>query len=91
VLLCIDAGNTETVIGLFGPEAPDAPDAMGFARASGEHGLVYHWRISTVAERTPDEHAMMLTQLLDLEGLDLRGAVTAIAIVTKAMPTISQP
>jgi pantothenate kinase type III len=37
VLLAIDAGNTETVIGLFGPDTPDAPDAMGFARASGEH------------------------------------------------------
>ena len=49
---------------------------MGFARASGEHGLAYHWRTSTVAERTPDEHAMVLTQLLDLEGLDLRTAVT---------------
>ena len=79
MLLAIDVGNTETVIGLFGPDHPTAPDAMGFARASGERGLAYHWRISTVAERTPDELAMVLTQLLDLEGLDLRAAVTAIA------------
>ena len=76
MLLAMDVGNTETVIGLFGPRPPEAPDAMGFARASGEHGLAYHWRISTVADRTPDEHAMVLTQLLDLEGLDLRTAVT---------------
>ena len=33
MLLAIDVGNTETVIGLFGPAEPDAPDAMGFARA----------------------------------------------------------
>jgi len=53
---------------------------MGFARATDERGLAFHWRISTVADRTPDEHAMVLTQLLDLEGLDLRSAVSAIAI-----------
>src|SRR6202167_4942440 len=80
MLLAMDVGNTETVIGLFGPETPETPDAMGFARATDERGLAFHWRISTVADRTPDEHAMVLTQLLDLEGLDLRTAVTAIAI-----------
>jgi type III pantothenate kinase len=80
MLLAMDVGNTETVIGLFGPETPETPDAMGFARATDERGLAFHWRISTVADRTPDEHAMVLTQLLDLEGLDLRSAVTAIAI-----------
>jgi type III pantothenate kinase len=86
----MDVGNTETVIGLFGPAAPDSPDAMGFARASGERGLAFHWRISTVAERTPDEHAMVLTQLLDLEGLDLRTSVSAIAISSSAPAVTSQ-
>ena len=90
MLLAIDVGNTETVIGLFGPDGPEQPDAMGFARATGEHGLAYHWRISTLAERTPDEHAMMLTQLLDLEGLDLRSAVSAIAISSSAPSVTTQ-
>jgi type III pantothenate kinase len=90
MLLAIDVGNTETVIGLFGDDHPEAPDAMGFARASGEHGLAYHWRISTVLERTPDEHAMMLTQLMDLEGLDLRGVVDAIAISSSAPAVTTQ-
>ena len=88
MLLAIDVGNTETVIGLFGPDRPEQPDAMGFARASGERGLAYHWRISTVSERTPDEHAMMLTQLLDLEGLDLRSALSAIAI-SSSVPAVT--
>jgi type III pantothenate kinase len=90
VLLAMDVGNTETLIGLFGDVDLDAPDAMGFARASGEHGLAYHWRTSTVAERTPDEHAMVLTQLLDLEGLDLRSAVTEIAICSSAPAVTTQ-
>ena len=90
MLLAIDVGNTETVIGLFGPDRPEQPDAMGFARATGEHGLVYHWRISTLSERTPDEHAMILTQLLDLEGLDLRSAVSAMAISSSAPAVTTQ-
>jgi type III pantothenate kinase len=90
MLLAIDVGNTETVIGLFGPDTPTAPDAMGFARASGERGLAYHWRISTVGERTPDELAMVLTQLLDLEGLDLRVAVTEIAIASSVPGVTTQ-
>jgi type III pantothenate kinase len=90
MLLAIDVGNTETVIGLFGPDVPTAPDAMGFARASGERGLAFHWRISTVAERTPDELAMVLTQLLDLEGLDLRAAVSAIAIASSVPGVTTQ-
>jgi type III pantothenate kinase len=90
VLLAMDVGNTETLIGLFGDVDTDSPDAMGFARASGEHGLAYHWRTSTVAERTPDEHAMVLTQLLDLEGLDLRSAVTEIAICSSAPGVTTQ-
>ena len=88
MLLAIDVGNTETVIGLFGAWAPDAPDAMGFARANDDRGLAFHWRLSTAAERTPDEHAMVLTQLLDLEGLDLRTAVTAMAI-SSSVPSVT--
>jgi type III pantothenate kinase len=88
MLLAIDVGNTETVIGLFGPQLPDAPEAMGFARATDERGLAFHWRLSTVPERTPDEYAMVLTQLLDLEGLDLRVTVSAMAICS-SVPTVT--
>ena len=88
MLLAMDVGNTETLIGLFGAEAPDDPDAIGFARGTGEHGLAFHWRMSTITGRTPDEHAMMLTQMLDLEGLDLRTVVDAIAISSSA-PTVT--
>jgi type III pantothenate kinase len=75
----MDVGNTETVIGLFGPP-DDQADGPGFGRAEGEYGLAYHWRLSTSSVRTPDEHAMVITQLLDLEGLDLKTTVTGLAI-----------
>ena len=43
-------------------------------------GLTHHWRLSTVPSRTPDEHAVLLTQLLDLEGLDISTSVSGIAV-----------
>jgi len=89
MLLAIDVGNTETVIGLFGDSPSGTPD-RGFARATDERGLAYHWRIATKAERTPDEHALMLSQLLELEGLNVREAVTAMAISSSAPSVTTQ-
>lgn len=88
MLLAIDVGNTETVIGLFGGNVPADLDGVGIGRASGERGLSYHWRLSTSPDRTPDEHAMVLTQLLDLEGLDLREMVSAIAVCS-SVPSVT--
>jgi type III pantothenate kinase len=89
MLLAIDVGNTETVIGLFGP-VDHVEGSRGFARANDERGLAYHWRISTVTERTPDEYATMLSQLLELEGLDLRATITALAICSSAPSVTTQ-
>jgi type III pantothenate kinase len=87
MLLAMDVGNTETVIGLFGP-GEDSPDAMGFGRANDERGLAFHWRLSTAPERTPDELAVTLVQLLDLEGLDLRADVSAM-VICSSVPSVS--
>ena len=38
--------------------------------------------------RTPDEHAVLLTQLLDLEGLDIATSVTGIA-VSSSVPHVT--
>jgi type III pantothenate kinase len=97
VLLAIDVGNTETVIGLYalGDEsAPHPEEGLGIAigaepdPSSALRGLTHHWRLSTVPTRTPDEHAVLLTQLLDLEGLDITTAVSGIA-VSSSVPTVT--
>ena len=96
MLLAIDVGNTETVVGLYslGPDAPvAATDGVGYGAASAAaaaHGLAFHWRLSTVASRTPDEHAVVLTQLLDLEGIDIADAVTGIAISSSVPEATAQ-
>lgn len=68
MLLAIDVGNTQTVVGLFvfGDE--------------GEGKLAYHWRLATAAERTSDEMALLVTQLLDMEGLDVDEVVLGVAV-----------
>jgi type III pantothenate kinase len=97
MLLAIDVGNTETVIGLYATDGEPAPagedPGVGFGIAaepdpSSPRGLTHHWRLSTVPARTPDEHAVFLTQLLDLEGLDIASTVTGIAI-SSSVPRVT--
>lgn len=72
MLVAIDVGNTQTVIGVFEPDATDG--------TRGE--LAYHWRVSTVAGRTADEVALLMDQLFALEGLDANRIVTGIAVAS---------
>src|SRR5580658_4492219 len=69
MLLAIDVGNTQTVIGMF-------------ASGAGPAELVHHWRISSHAERTSDEMAMIISQLLDLQGYEVDVAVDGIAVAS---------
>ncbi|MHB8465835.1 MAG: type III pantothenate kinase [Acidimicrobiales bacterium] len=63
MLLTIDVGNTQTVIGLFDGTT-----------------LVHHWRISTNAERTSDELALMMSELLRLRGVEFHPEGLGIAV-----------
>ncbi|MGQ0520951.1 MAG: type III pantothenate kinase [Actinomycetota bacterium] len=65
MLLAIDTGNTQTVIGLF-----DGPE------------LVSTWRLATNPDRTSDEHALVVSQLLDLEGYPAEDVITGIAVAS---------
>ncbi len=71
MLLAIDTGNTQTVIGLF-----DGPE------------LVSTWRLATNPDRTSDEHALVVSQLLDLEGYPAEDVITGIAIAS-TVPTLT--
>jgi type III pantothenate kinase len=88
MLLAIDVGNTETVVGLFLDDPAVPEGATGPREGNEPAGLAHHWRLSTVAERTADEHALLLTQLLDLDGLDIDEAVSGIA-VTSSVPFVT--
>src|ERR1044072_3872236 len=78
MLLAIDVGNTQTVIGLFGPEDPE----------NKEGDLIDHWRIVTVAERTSDELALLLRQFIGLHGVTPVDQITGIAI-SSVVPSVT--
>ena len=75
MLLVIDAGNTQTVVGLY-----DSGDRS--------HQLLDHWRMSTNAERTSDELLLLLRQLLETRDLDIRTDIQGVA-VSSGVPTIT--
>jgi type III pantothenate kinase len=95
MLLAIDAGNTQTVVGLFAlhgdetqpptstgqpPADPDAARARQPRARPGERGLLHHWRMATDADRTADEHALLVADLVRLSGYEPFNAVTGAAI-----------
>lgn len=79
MLLAIDVGNTQTVIGMF---ADPGPGSNGNGSRTVASALVHHWRISSHVERTSDEMAMIISQLLDLQGFDVEEAVDGIAVAS---------
>ncbi|MGH9300722.1 MAG: type III pantothenate kinase [Acidimicrobiales bacterium] len=77
MLLALDVGNTQTVVGLFDPDT-----------GGGLADLRHHWRVATNRERTADEHALLVSQLLDLVGLDIDDVVTGI-VVSSTVPSLT--
>lgn len=56
MLLAIDVGNSQTLIGLYEKDKPELTD---------------HWRLATHDERTRDEYALMVQEFLGFGGFDL--------------------
>jgi type III pantothenate kinase len=76
MLLAIDVGNTQTVIGLFGDvDETDVPP-----RSRCESGLIDHWRIATVADRTADEQALAVQEFLGFHGFSFDEEVDGLVI-----------
>lgn len=67
MLLAIDVGNTQTVVGLYG----DGEESRA---------LLDHWRLATNAERTSDEHALLFQEFLSFAGRDWTRDVHGVAI-----------
>jgi type III pantothenate kinase len=70
MLLTIDVGNTQTVLGLYNLDSP---------ATRADEGMLEHWRVSTDHDRSSDEHAVLLRSLLEPAGFSL-DAVAGVAI-----------
>lgn len=85
MLLAIDVGNTQTVLGLYDPES-DAGEGASV-------GLVDYWRLSTDPDRTSDELSVMIRSLLHTAGVDFEEDLTGTAIcsgVPRILATLRQ-
>jgi type III pantothenate kinase len=86
MLLAIDVGNSNTVLGLYRPAIQEGPvEAAEFAAHRFAPEVVAHWRITTPDARTSDEFGMLLRNLFDLGGIAMTD-VTGIAISSVVPP-----
>jgi type III pantothenate kinase len=81
MLLAIDVGNSNTVLGLYRPAEPTEPDSP--ARFSPD--LHATWRITTPEPRTLDEFGVLLRSLFELGNIEL-SQVTGVAISSVVPP-----
>jgi type III pantothenate kinase len=75
MLLVLDVGNTNTVLGVFAKDAKVPPPKS--ATASSDHRrdelLVANWRVATIANHTVDEYGVLFRNLFAMENLEVKG------------------
>ncbi|HEY6968447.1 MAG TPA: type III pantothenate kinase [Candidatus Angelobacter sp.] len=72
MLLVIDVGNTNTVLGVY------AMHSAGFVEANKGTRMVAHWRVATIKTHTVDEYGVLFRNLFAIEKIDaadVRGIV----------------
>lgn len=72
MLLVVDVGNTNTVLGVY------QMDQIGFVKSNGEARMVAHWRVATIKTQTVDEYGVLFRNLFAIEKIeaaDVRGIV----------------
>src|SRR6266508_5690251 len=89
MLLVIDVGNTQKVIGIYGEEPEQGSAGTEVTRGDGaERDLLDHWRISTNAERTSDELALSVQEFLAFHGFSFEEDVDGVALCS-SVPSVT--
>ncbi|NNN15501.1 MAG: type III pantothenate kinase [Acidimicrobiaceae bacterium] len=87
MLLAIDIGNTQTVLGLYSHDSLKTSGLIAQdASRQAADGLENHFRLATVMERTSDEHALLLWQLLGMSGIDAKNTFEG-AVMSSSVPS----
>jgi type III pantothenate kinase len=79
MLLVLDVGNTNTVLGVF----ESTPAAQGGASYG---ALIAHWRVTTNKTQTVDEYGVLFRNLFAMSGIDV-GAVQG-TVVSSVVPPL---
>jgi len=74
MLLVLDVGNTNTVLGVFA-KARSAPAESRSAENESPHYelLVANWRVATIATETVDEYGVLFRNLFAMDNLEAKG------------------
>jgi type III pantothenate kinase len=72
MLLVIDVGNTNTVLGVFARVAKVHPGEADSEMPHYER-LVAHWRVATVLRHTVDEYGVLFRSLFSMDSLEVSG------------------
>jgi type III pantothenate kinase len=68
MLLVLDVGNTNTVLGVFAKAGGDgAPESQHYER------LVANWRVATIATQTVDEYGVLFRNLFAMDKIEVKG------------------
>jgi type III pantothenate kinase len=70
MLLAIDVGNTNTVLGLYRIDEDSGSPAAGSGRRGDEKPeLIAHWRVTTHRQQTADEYGVLFINLFKMNGI----------------------
>src|SRR5258705_6678031 len=64
MLLVVDVGNTNTVLGVFAKSLTDSAPPPKYDK------LVANWRVTTRASQTTDEYGVLFRNLFAMQGLE---------------------
>src|ERR1700730_9680426 len=68
MLLVLDVGNTNTVLGVFAKAARD-----GGGEPQHHESLVANWRVATIATQTVDEYGVLFRNLFAMDKIEVQG------------------
>ncbi len=70
MLLVMDVGNSNTVLGLYSGAEPQVSGASK-EKVQGASKLVAHWRVATIKTQTVDEYGVLFRNLFGLSGIEV--------------------
>ena len=89
MLLAIDVGNTNTVLGIYRLDGGSGSPATGLGRRGDEKPeLAAHWRVTTHRSQTADEYGVLFVNLFEMHGM-APSQVTHIIIASVVPPVDS--
>jgi type III pantothenate kinase len=92
MLLVIDVGNTNTVLGVFARVAEARADAGDENAAPRYERLVANWRVATSRTSTVDEYGVLFRNLFSMAGLEAKGihGIVISSVVPPLDPVLRQ-